>query len=76
MKVKLVIDIECGDTTCASEPSKFCKYLGARKFGISPACMLFPTDSADYRKFETYTDLIDNEDGWVQRCKQCLEYGV
>lgn len=61
----LKIGIHCGATTCASEPGKFCRYLGASHFGTSPECLLFPG--------ETSHTPLEEKDGWVQRCKECLE---
>jgi hypothetical protein len=62
MKVVIETHIECGERTCATEPGKFCHKLGTKKFGSQPWCMLF-----DEQLFE--------QDGWVQRCKQCVEAG-
>lgn len=58
----ITIKIDCGETTCASEPGVFCKQLGSRSFGQRPWCMLF-----DKELFE------DKPDGWLQRCNECLE---
>lgn len=66
MKRILQIEIDCGETTCASEPGKFCRWRGSRGFGTVPICALFAT------KNDTYTDLEDM-DGWVRRCQQCLD---
>lgn len=60
----LSIQIDCGETTCASEPGKFCKFLGSIKLGQVPVCLLFPSSS------DSYTVLEDN--GFVQRCQTCL----
>ena len=59
------IQIECGETTCASEPGKFCKFFGTMRFGTIPLCRLFPSDN------ESFTTLKD-EDGWIQRCPDCM----
>jgi len=64
-KAELRIYIRCGESTCASEPGKFCGYLGVRKFGREWVCMLFPSD-------QPYTRLHD-KDGWIQRCDACVE---
>jgi hypothetical protein len=60
MKSKLII--EHGETTCASEPGKFCRFLGATNFGTVPVCMLFGNQKLD-----------ENEEGWVKRCDDCLK---
>ena len=62
----LKINIECGETTCAKAPGEFCSFMGSMRFGTIPICSLFPSDR------DTYTELRD-QDGWVQRCQQCLE---
>lgn len=66
MKHQLVDEIECGKTTCASEPKKFCKYIASQHFGQISVCTRFLTD---YQ----FTRLYDNGNGWVQRCPECLE---
>jgi hypothetical protein len=65
MKRKLEIEIECGELTCAFEPGKFCKFVGAKSFGTKFLCRLFPEDNS-------YTMLYD-EGGWLMRCEQCLK---
>jgi hypothetical protein len=67
--MQLALTVNCGETTCASEPGKFCHFIGARKFGQAPVCTLFPDDSG------TSTFLKD-KDGWVQRCPACLKAEV
>ena len=69
MKRVLKIEIECGNTTCASEPAKFCKYYGSRKFGQVYCCCLFGEDRG-YKR--SYTEL-EIKGGWIQRCAACLE---
>lgn len=63
---QLNIQINCGNTTCASKPGEFCKYMGSRHFGSVPICTLFPSEDA------IYTELQD-KGGWVQRCQDCLD---
>lgn len=72
MERKIIIKINCGDFTCASEPENFCKFIGSRKFGTMPVCLLFPSVSGNYRRSESSTDLND-KDGWVQRCQACID---
>jgi hypothetical protein len=59
--VKVTLSYECGETTCATEPGKFCRFLGAIHFGQVPVCMLF-----DNRE-------LQEKEGWTQRCEECLE---
>lgn len=61
---RLVIEIDCGEDTCASAPRKFCAFLGSRKFGQHPVCRLFPGGG------QSFTDLTESG-GWVQRCAAC-----
>ena len=68
--MNLIIKVECGLETCASEPGKFCSYMGSVKFGQVSVCRLFP--SAE----DSYTVLTEDEPGgWVQRCPECLKAG-
>ena len=61
-----VMKIEHGKTTCASEPGKFCRFLGDTNFGTVPVCMLFGNQRLqEHAEGETK--------GWVIRCLQCTE---
>ena len=54
------ITFECGETTCASEPGKFCRFLRLARIGTLPMCNLYEVELAE-------------DDGyWLQRCPQCL----
>ncbi len=55
------IEFVHGEKTCASEPGKFCKWEGVQGFGTRNVCMLFDNEPLYFT------------DGWLQRCKQCLE---
>jgi hypothetical protein len=67
MKTKVTVEIECGITTCASEPGKFCRHLGTSNYGTIWWCLLFPGDGGSKtRLFE------DRKDGWIQRCPACI----
>jgi len=55
--------IVCGETTCASEPGKFCDYVAARKFGAEAVCTAF--EGEPIRLYE--------QSGWLQRCQTCLK---
>lgn len=65
MKYKLII--ECGETTCALEPGKFCRFLGTTHFGTRNVCLLFRCS------YDNCEPLFENKDGWLARCSQCLE---
>lgn len=67
-KVVIKLEIECGETTCASEPGKFCRFVGAMRFGTIPICLLFPDRESPHTRLE-------DKDGWLQRCPQCMENG-
>lgn len=60
------IKIECGQSTCASEPGKFCAFFGSVKFGLISVCRLFPTDENSFT-------VLEEQNGWVQRCADCKE---
>lgn len=61
-KRKLSIVIEAGESTCASEPGKFCSWAGSRKFGQIGYCTLFNED-------------LDDKEGtsWLARLPACME---
>jgi hypothetical protein len=67
----LKIEINCGKTTCASEPGKFCRFLGGRRWGTVYACMLFPMDNPGRKDQGASTDL-KQIGGWIKRCPACL----
>lgn len=73
MKVRIEINIECGENTCASEPGKFCEYAGSMKFGSIPVCMLF---NGQDRSGGTSQTILEEKDGWVQRCPACKEHST
>lgn len=54
------IEVECGETTCASEPGKFCRFVGSKHFGTQPICMLYNEPIND--------DLA----GWLGRGEKCM----
>ncbi len=65
-KMKSVIEFEHGETTCATEPGKFCMFVYVRKFGMETVCHLFGNEPLD-------AHLEGAKKGWVARCPQCLE---
>lgn len=67
---KLTLTIDSGATTCASEPGKFCRFFGLKKFGSTPVCLLFPENPG--MKDVGGTTYLKEKDGWVQRCPACL----
>lgn len=67
MKLTLMIPIQCGKTTCAYKPGKFCCYAGTRRLGTAWVCRLFPTDD------DSYTPLREDAPaGRLLRCDACL----
>jgi hypothetical protein len=60
MSFNVTFIIDCGQTTCAKEPGKFCKYSGSRNFGSTPHCLFFRED------------LNIDDNGWTARCEECL----
>jgi hypothetical protein len=59
MKSSITFTYEHGEFTCASSPGKFCNFFDLRLSGPSQ-CALFNCS-------------LGEEDGWVQRCDECLE---
>ena len=64
----LQIPIECGETTCAHEPGKFCPFVGTVRMGTVPVCRLFPTDTMPHTELQSSSPA-----GWLLRCSACLE---
>ena len=58
--VKVKVEFECGEKTCAKEPGVFCKFCSISLFGIGQ-CTLF-----DNRR-------LFDENGWLMRHEECLE---
>lgn len=58
---RLTIAIDAGETTCAREPGKFCKYVGTAHFGQRFVCGLFPREK-----------MIEDVGGWLQRLPECI----
>jgi hypothetical protein len=54
------LSFQCGELTCASEPGKFCRFIGSKSFGTQPTCTLFNVKLFD-------------PNGWVLRCRECLQ---
>ena len=64
MTARFKIPVECGATTCAREPGKFCRFVGTQSFGTRPVCLLFQTERGNVP--------LHDENGWLQRCAECL----
>jgi len=68
--LRFSLSSECGERTCASEPERFCQFLGTMKFGTVAVCLLFRNEVGDLQ-------VLDNSRkdclGWTLRCPQCLE---
>jgi hypothetical protein len=58
MKARLVFEIVCGKKTCARVPGEFCRFFRP-SLNSAGNCYLFGK--------------LFDEDGWVQRHKECLE---
>ena len=67
MKHKATITIDAGEKTCASEPGKFCRYVGQKAFGTKHVCTFpFLSETTDYPR-------LYDVDGWLMRLPVCLE---
>ena len=65
--MKVNLELEMGNTTCAAAPGKFCPFVRIRSFGKIWECTLFSyLDGVNVR-------LLENRDGWLKRCEECLE---
>lgn len=76
MKKRLNIEIECGETTCAAEPGKFCQYL--QTWRAQAVCALFPSLQkpggqlvGGWADRDMHTELVSTSLG-VQRCPACI----
>ena len=65
--MKVFMEFEIGNTTCAVEPGKFCRFLKVSNFGSRYHCGLF-LDS-----YRAAYPIFENDSGWLARCPQCLE---
>lgn len=65
---KAQIEVNCGDTTCYSEPGKPCKWLRTRKFGQIHYCMIWHDLDSSGKPLP-----LLEPDGWLLRRKECLE---
>jgi hypothetical protein len=61
MKRKITLEINCGDTTCFSEPGLPCPWLMPSHMGLCWRCRIFDTDNEREEK-----------DGWLVRAKECI----
>ena len=65
--MKIALDIECGETTCASKPGKFCRFFADHIDDSKPQCRLFG---------DLLTDDKGDNTGCILRTKKCLEAGA
>ena len=63
----LEIRIQCGDSTCAEAPGKFCPQLQVSRFGSDFSCHLFSKQNHKGR-----WESLEDKDGWLQRHPLCL----
>lgn len=59
--MKIELEIDCGPTTCASAPGKFCRYVITYCFGTHFYCDLWGKE-----------ELQEDDRGWLKRCPECL----
>ena len=62
----LLLSIECGESTCASKPGKFCSHVSTSHFGKYYHCALFGYDANGERT------ALKEVDGWLQRHPKCV----
>lgn len=61
----ITIELQCGKNTCASEPGKFCQFLGTVRFGTIDVCRLFPDEDTAWTR-------LHHVNGWLHRCHACI----
>lgn len=66
---RLILNIEAGDTTCASKPGYFCKHVRGHLKGSY--CGLFQNISASIVGKPHYP-FLDEVDGWLKRLPECI----
>ena len=59
--MKVNLELEFGNRTCAVEPGKFCYFAGTRRCGTEAVCMLFNVQC------------LTGDDGWLERCHECMK---
>jgi hypothetical protein len=57
--------IDCGKTTCAKEPRKFCSKMVTQQFGCRFICSLFNKELCDENN-------EPSGPGWLQRLPECI----
>lgn len=68
----LKLEIDCGETTCATEPGKFCKYFLTSRFGQAFHCQLF-SETTDRGSLEELKEHQSGKfKGWISRHKDCM----
>lgn len=70
MQRHIILDIEAGDKTCASEPGHFCQWMRTTKFGTVYFCHLFSEEDSSGRPSKVIP--LEEKDGWLQRHEKCL----
>lgn len=58
--MKHTIEFETGETTCAIEPGKLCRFCASQNFGQQAWCGLVK-------------EPIYDKNGWLQRTKSCMK---
>jgi hypothetical protein len=66
----VTLDLDCGETTCASSPRQLCPYLASTAFGAHWLCALFL--EKDPEGLVSGPRLLTKRDGRVERCAECL----
>lgn len=58
---KMIINFRAGEKTCAESKGKFCPFMRVEIGGDFPSCVIFDEE------------FLEVENGYVMRCKECLE---
>jgi len=55
-----------GETTCASVPGTFCRFLYVKSFGTKACCHL-------YDNTPLFEHSFGDKAGWIARCHECMK---
>jgi len=74
---QLKVEIDSGDTTCASAPGDFCPWFATMKFGQLPCCALFAGVKQSTLRDKYLLEVGAGKngapgEGWTLRCNDCL----
>lgn len=66
--MKITLDIECGEATCASRPGEFCQFLRTSKFGLIYYCAIWHEVNSKGTPIA-----LREKHGWLLRRQECFD---